>query len=467
MNKNYGKRGTKSDSLDTSSNRDSSSSSNASLLPPSSSSPRSSLSSADNNNKLENVLILQGGGSLGAFGCGVFKALANNNIKVDIIAGTSIGGINAAIIAGSKDAKHPEHLLEQFWLELSECFVDFDKITLPSSSSSASASLPTFVEQLLLPPINYYHYFHTSSPSKQEKNYSTTTTTNTNEYAIKMKQLRSFYSSAMFGNDKMFKPRWRLETALTDPDYFAPQNWTYMYDHRPLVETLEKYIDYDKLKPNGNPNARLILTAVNILTAGPLTFDSSKQQITPKHILATSAYPLYNFRWIEVQDGVYAWDGSLLSNTPLREVIDASPVNDKRICIVENYPKRVDTLPKNLPEVYHRARDIMFSDKTEHSVTMSKAITRYLRYIEELYQLIENNMDLTKVDPKQLKRIRKKYKKYKQERGAEIKDIVYITRDEPFPHMYENADFSPETIKNSIKEGEMKTIQALKGRCDL
>ena len=73
-------------------------------------------------------------------------------------------------------------------------------------------------------------------------------------------------------------------------------------------------------------------------------------------------------------------------------------------------------------------------------------------------------MDFTKVDPKQLKRIRKKYKKYKQERGAEIKDIVYITRDEPFPHMYENADFSPETIKNSIKEGEMKTIQALKGR---
>jgi NTE family protein len=94
---------------------------------------------------------------------------------------------------------------------------------------------------------------------------------------------------------------------------------------------------------------------------------------------------------------------------------------------------------------------------------MSKVITLYLRYIEELYQLIET-LDLTKVDPKQLKRIRKKYKKYKQERGAEIKDIFYITRDEPFPHMYENADFSPETIKNSIREGEMKTIQALKGR---
>jgi NTE family protein len=75
-------------------------------------------------------------------------------------------------------------------------------------------------------------------------------------------------------------------------------------------------------------------------------------------------------------------------------------------------------------------------------------------------------MDLTKVDPKQLKRIRKKYKKYKQERGAEIKDIIHVTRYEPFPHMYENADFSPETIKNSIKEGETKTNEILKGRLD-
>ena len=459
MNKNNGKRGTKSDFPSTSSNRESSSSSsNGSLLPPlSASSLRSSLLSATNN-RLENVLILQGGGSLGAFGCGVFKALANNNIKLDIIAGTSIGGINAAIIAGSKDAKHPEHLLEQFWLELSESFVDFEKVTLPSSSS-----MPKFIEQILLPyTTNYYHYFPTAS-SEQENYSSTTTTTNANERAIKMKQLRSFYSSAIFGNDKMFKPRWRQQTALTDPEYFAPQKWTYMYDLAPLVKTLEKYIDYNKLKPNGNPNSRLILTAVNILTAEPLIFDSSKQQITSKHILATSAYPLYNFRWIEVEDGVYAWDGGLLSNTPLREAIDASPVNDKRIFLVENYPKRVNALPKNLPEVYHRARDIMFSDKTEYNVRMSKVITQYLRYIEELYQLIETHIYLTKVDPKQLKRIRRKYKKYKQERGAEIKDIFYITRDEPFPHMYENADFSPETIRNSIKEGEKKTIQALKG----
>ena len=72
-----------------------------------------------NHDNIENVLIFQGGGSLGAFGCGVFKGFANNNIEVDIIAGTSIGGINAAILAGSKD-EHPERALEQFWLEIAE-----------------------------------------------------------------------------------------------------------------------------------------------------------------------------------------------------------------------------------------------------------------------------------------------------------------------------------------------------------
>ena len=288
--------------------------------------------------------------------------------------------------------------------------------------------------------------------------------THHDERDIKMRQFRSFYSSAIFGNEKMFRPRWLQETALSDPEFFTPQNWTYIYDHTPLVKTLENYINYDKLRPDGNPNSRLILTAVNILNAQPLTFDSSKEQITPKHILATSAYPLYNFRWVEVEQGIYSWDGSLLSNTPLREVIDASPVNDKRIFLVENYPKKVDLLPKNLPEVYHRARDIMFSDKTEHSVTMSKVITMYLKYIDELYNLIENHIDLSKVDQEQLKKIRRKYKKIKHERGAEIKDIIYITRDEPFPHMYENADFSPQTIKESIKMGEMKMLEVLNRR---
>ena len=156
------------------------------------------------------------------------------------------------------------------------------------------------------------------------------------------KSILSFYGSAFHGNKKVFVPRWRPEHFLFDPQCFTPDKWTYLFDHTPLVKTLEKYVDFNKLQPNGNSNTRLIITAVNVLTAEPLTFDSVKQQITPKHIMATTGYPTYYFQWVEVEKGVYAWDGSLLSNTPLREVIDASPVNDKRIFLVENYPKNTD-----------------------------------------------------------------------------------------------------------------------------
>ena len=93
-------------------------------------------------------------------------------------------------------------------------------------------------------------------------------------------QALSFYSSAIYGNSMMFLPRWRPEYAIKDPKYFRPTEWTYIYDHSPLALTLEKYINYDKLRPGGNPNSRLIITAVNVLTAKPMTFDSAHQQIT-------------------------------------------------------------------------------------------------------------------------------------------------------------------------------------------
>ena len=381
-------------------------------------------------NKIENVLVLQGGGSLGAFACGVFKALTNKNINIDIVAGTSIGGINAAIIAGSVDKEHSERTLEEFWLELAENSVNLTPPIMEWLDEKYRGRLVRAADN------------HLPTPDK-------------------VNSLLSTMSSILYGNDKFFVPRWRADYMLKDPQYFNPSKWTYIYDHSPLVKTLEKYIDYNKLQPNGNPYARLIMTAVNVLTSEPLTFDSSRQKITPKHILATSGYPSYNFPWIEVEEGVYAWDGGLLSNTPFGEVIDASPVIDKRLFFVENYPRRVDKLPDNLAEVYHRTRDIQFCDKSQHSIKMSKAITRYLKYIEELYQIIDKNIDPAKIDKKQLEKIRHTYTKMKRERGAEIKYIIHVTRDEPFPRYYENTDFSVETIRNSIRDGESKTNQIL------
>src|ERR687891_2790734 len=112
---------------------------------------------------IENVLIMQGGGSLGAFGCGVYKALVKKKIRIDIAAGTSIGAVNAAIIVGSK-SDHPENDLEEFWLEIAESsyeiipdiyLIDYDVYSqryLPRRISSASTNAAIFgVPKMFIP----------------------------------------------------------------------------------------------------------------------------------------------------------------------------------------------------------------------------------------------------------------------------------------------------------------------------
>ena len=64
------------------------------------------------------ALVLSGGGALGAYQAGAYAALERNGIRPNWIAGTAIGAINAAIIAGN--LPHERALrLQQFWRELS------------------------------------------------------------------------------------------------------------------------------------------------------------------------------------------------------------------------------------------------------------------------------------------------------------------------------------------------------------
>ena len=95
----------------------------------------------------------------------------------------------------------------------------------------------------------------------------------------------------------------------------------HIYDNSPLIKTLEKYINFQKLSPEINspltPRSssstttaiRLIVTAVNVLTADPLLFDRFKMQIQLKHLLASVGYPNPNYgsSWVEVDDGIYGW----------------------------------------------------------------------------------------------------------------------------------------------------------------
>ena len=85
----------------------------------------------------------------------------------------------------------------------------------------------------------------------------------------------------------------------------------------------------------------------------------------------------------------------------------------------------------------------MFSDKTIHNIQMSKAITYHLKLIDDLYDMLKDHLKSENKDEiEKFEKIRTRYKKVSEEHGAEIKGVYYITRDEPFPSLHENADFS-------------------------
>lgn len=385
----------------------------------------------------ENVLILQGGGSLGAFACGVFKAFAKKNVKFDIIAGTSIGGINGAIAAGSRNDT-PEKDLEDFWLDLAQ------------SSYNIIPDIFTF-------DFDYQKY----------------------QARLKRSPAASM-NAAFFGVPSFFIPRWfnfnTPNSNLSQLEEYVqpPWKWTYIYDNSALRNTIEKYIDFKKLSPmvhqndantsysNNNTNSRLIITAVDVLTAEPLIFDSYKKPIEMKHLLATIGYPQYGFPWVEVSDGTFAWDGSLLSNTPIREVMVASPSKNKNIFVVENYPKKIEKLPTNMSEVTSRAKDIMFSDKTQSLEKMSRLITRHVNLIEALYDVFEES-EKSKIDKDKIAFIIKEHSSLVQKYGAKILKINRITRiNSETPYPLQNADFSVDTIKELISQGERKALEYLK-----
>jgi NTE family protein len=333
---------------------------------------------------------------------------------------------------------HPEKDLEEFWLEIAESnhtiipdtyLLDYDSIRgryIPKQISSASAN------------------------------------------------------AAIFGVPKMFVPRWWSlqptdQGILSDseedgpkPQYFTdPRSWTYVYDHSPLAKTLDKYVDYKKLNLAATKEElpqirRLIITAVDVMTSRPLIFDNTKMEIKAKHILASSGYPIYGFPWVEVEKGLYGWDGSLLSNTPVREVLSASPRNDKNIFIVENYTRNIHRLPSNMAEVESRAKDILFSDKNMENIKMSKLITRQIQLIERLYEVFDKLVDKSKLDDKEVETIKSEYNTLIGNYGAVIKSVTRIVRTElESPSMLQNADFSPQTIKELIVQGERKTLEEL------
>ena len=64
------------------------------------------------------ILLLQGGGALGAYQAGVYEGLVEEGIAPTWVVGISIGAINAALIVGNPPERRVERLRE-FWRRIS------------------------------------------------------------------------------------------------------------------------------------------------------------------------------------------------------------------------------------------------------------------------------------------------------------------------------------------------------------
>jgi len=113
-------------------------------------------------------------------------------------------------------------------------------------------------------------------------------------------------------------------------------------------------------------------------------------------------------------------------------------------------------------DIWHRARDIMHTDRTEHNIHMSKVITKYLDVMRDMHDLL-NNVNIDENMKDLFFKVEKEYHKIATDRGAIIEEITKIEREEEDAHfIFEDADFSIQTIKKLIKQGEEDADEELK-----
>lgn len=175
----------------------------------------------------ETVLILQGGGALGAFECGVVRAMHEARVVPSVVGGVSIGAINGAIIAGNPH--NYSDALEAFWKDIS--------VQGPQMAPSSVA----------------------------------------NAFAVG--------ATLTWGIPDFFKPRWLSPVVQNE---YWPHQWTSLYDVSPLKQLLEKYVDFSRLAESP---IRLIVTAVEVDKGELVVFDSRTDNLTAEHIMASGSLP--------------------------------------------------------------------------------------------------------------------------------------------------------------------------------
>ena len=286
------------------------------------------------------ALLLQGGGALGAYQAGVYEALAEAHLAPDWVAGISIGAVNAALIAGNPPSARVEKLRE-FW----KLITAGD----PWDSIARSAMAPSMVR---------------------------------GEFTRVLLNQLSAGTALVAGAAGFFAPR--VPSAWLQPP--GSIEATSYYDTAALKATLERLVDFERINAG---ETRFSIGAVNVTTGNFLYFDNTTHTIGPEHVMASGALPP-GFPAVEIE-GEFYWDGGLVSNTPLQWVLESEPRRDTLAFQVDLWSAR-GTLPRTMPEVMTRQKEIQYSSRTRNSSDRFKSTQRLRNALASLLQKLPREL---------------------------------------------------------------------------
>jgi NTE family protein len=269
----------------------------------------------------QTVLVFQGGGALGAYQAGVYQALHEAHIEPDWIIGTSIGAINASLIAGNAPEDRLSHLRE-FWKRMEQRPI-----------WRFPGAFPGFNEKL------------------------------------------SYWSTVSNGIPGFFKPN---SLAHAGADYPLGADKAGYYSTEPLEQTLDELVDFDLVNRR---TPRLTVGAAHVRTSQMRYFDSRDCELGVKHIMASGALPPA-FPAIRI-DGELYWDGGILSNTPTEAVFDDKPRKDSLIFAVHMWnPSGAE--PTTMAEVLNRQKDVQYSSRIASHIARQQQTHRLRHVISQL-----------------------------------------------------------------------------------
>ena len=279
----------------------------------------------------QTVLVLQGGGALGAYQAGVYHALHEHGVDPDWIVGTSIGAINASLIAGNPRESRLERL-QEFWTRMAY---------RAPFGAPAWTGLPDVL---------------------------------------------SYWKTILRGIPDFFEPN---PGAFLGTHVPLGRDAAGFYSTAPLEKTLLELVDFELVN---KCNPRLTVGAAHVRTSEMKYFDSRDGEIGVKHIMASGALPPA-FPAVRI-DGELYWDGGILSNTPTEVIFDDNPRKNSLIFAVHLWNPMGDE-PGTIWEVLNRHKDIQYSSRVASHIARQRQMHKMRHIIRDLAKLLPDDVRRT------------------------------------------------------------------------